>query len=54
VPLEECKQLWAANQSVDHHDVGLPHCWHLNRARVSVRRHRRRVRSWMQRYYDAS
>jgi hypothetical protein len=36
VPLEECKALWVANQSVDHHDVCLPHGWHLNRARVPV------------------
>jgi hypothetical protein len=36
VLLEECEQLWAANQSVNHHDVGLPHGWHLNRARVPV------------------
>jgi hypothetical protein len=36
VPLEECEALWAANQSVDHHDVSLPHGWHLNRARVLV------------------
>jgi hypothetical protein len=25
-----------ANQSVDHHDVGLLHGWHLNHARVPV------------------
>jgi hypothetical protein len=36
VLLEECEQLWAANQSFDHQDVGLPHDWHLNRARVPV------------------
>jgi hypothetical protein len=36
VPLEECGALWVNNQSIDHHDVGLPHGWHLNRARVSV------------------
>jgi hypothetical protein len=36
VPFEECEALWAANQSVDHHDVCLPHGWHLNRASVSV------------------
>jgi hypothetical protein len=36
VPLEECEALWAANQSVDHHDVCLLHGWHLNRARVPV------------------
>jgi hypothetical protein len=36
VPLEECEALWAANQSVDHPDVSLPHDWHLNRVRVSV------------------
>jgi hypothetical protein len=26
----------ASKQSIDHHDVGFPHGWHLNRARVSV------------------
>jgi hypothetical protein len=36
VLLEECEALRAANQSVDHHDVCLPHGWHLNRARVPV------------------
>jgi hypothetical protein len=36
VPLEECEAVWAANQSVDHNDVFLPHGWHLNRARVPV------------------
>jgi hypothetical protein len=36
VLLEECEQLWAANQIVDHHNVGLPHGWHLNCARVQV------------------
>jgi hypothetical protein len=36
VPLEECEYLWAVNQSVDHHDVGLPHGWHINSAKVSV------------------
>jgi hypothetical protein len=36
VPLEECEALWAANESVDHPDVGLLHGWHLNQARVPV------------------
>jgi hypothetical protein len=36
VRLEECEALWAANQSVNHPDVSLPHGWHLNHARVSV------------------
>jgi hypothetical protein len=36
MPLEECEQLWAANQSVDHHDIDLPHGWYLNRATVPV------------------
>jgi hypothetical protein len=36
VSLEECEALCASNQSVDHHDVGLAHGWHLNRARVPV------------------
>jgi hypothetical protein len=36
VPLKECKELWAANQSFDHPDAGLPHGWHLKRARVPV------------------
>jgi hypothetical protein len=36
VRLEECEALWAANQSVDHPDVSLPHEWHLNPARVLV------------------
>jgi hypothetical protein len=36
VYLEESEALWAANQSVDHLDVSLPHGWHLNRARVPV------------------
>jgi hypothetical protein len=36
MPLEECEALWKANESVDHPNVGLPHDWHLNRARVSV------------------
>jgi hypothetical protein len=36
VPLEECEALWEANESVDHLNIGLPHYWHLNRARVSV------------------
>jgi hypothetical protein len=34
--LEECKALWAANQSVDHPDVSLPHGWHLNCDRMPV------------------
>jgi hypothetical protein len=36
VLLKECEVLWAANKSVDHPYVGLPHGWHLNRARVPV------------------
>jgi hypothetical protein len=36
VRLEECEALWAANQSVDHPDVSLPHGWHLNPTRVPV------------------
>jgi hypothetical protein len=36
VRLDECEALWAANQSVDHPDVSLPHGWHLNRAKVPV------------------
>jgi hypothetical protein len=36
MPLEECELLWAVNQSVDHHDISLPHGWHLNHARVAV------------------
>jgi hypothetical protein len=36
VRLEKCEALWAANQSVDHPDVSLPHGWHLNRSRVPV------------------
>jgi hypothetical protein len=35
VRLEECEALWAANQSVDHPDVSLPHGWHLNPADTS-------------------
>jgi hypothetical protein len=27
VPLEECKQLWEYNESVNHPDVGIPHGW---------------------------
>jgi hypothetical protein len=34
--LEECEALWAANLSVDHPHVSLPHGWHLNPARVPV------------------
>jgi hypothetical protein len=34
--LEECEALWAANQSVDHLDVSLPHGWHVNPVRVPV------------------
>jgi hypothetical protein len=34
--LEECEELWVANQSVDRPDVSLPHGWHLNPARVMV------------------
>jgi hypothetical protein len=36
VPLEECEALWEANKSVDHPDIGLPHGWHLNWARMPV------------------
>jgi hypothetical protein len=36
VRLEECEALWAANQSVDHPDVSLPHGWHLNPGRGAV------------------
>jgi hypothetical protein len=36
VRLEEYEALWAANQSVDHPDVSIPHSWHLNHAKVPV------------------
>jgi hypothetical protein len=36
VSLEECEALWVANQSVEHHNVYLPHGWYLNRSRVPV------------------
>jgi hypothetical protein len=36
VCLKECEALWAANQSIDHPDVSLPHGWHLDPARVLV------------------
>jgi hypothetical protein len=39
--LKECEALWAANQSVKHPDVSVPHGWHLNRAKCRFRQHRR-------------
>jgi hypothetical protein len=36
VPLDECEQLWEANEGVDHPNVSLPHGWHVKRARVPV------------------
>jgi hypothetical protein len=31
VPLPECKQRWAEADHRRHHDMSLPHGWHLNK-----------------------
>jgi hypothetical protein len=36
VPLQECEQVGEDNESVNHPDVGLPHGWHLDCARLPV------------------
>jgi hypothetical protein len=54
MPLEECEQLWEANEGVDHPDVSLHHDWHLNFARVPIPPVPKEEPIWMRRYPAAS